>query len=141
MMSGFEFFGLVIIALLMLSVVGIYRLATCPSGIWRESGKYRGAYLAYCARHRQHDYEWKYMAHQRAMIMWFRAPLIEEFMNRASALREYLIEHGREPSEALSIWRKLFEINPGTAAGAHVTPASMIRAYDRVANKPVAAVE
>jgi hypothetical protein len=129
-MSGFDIIGLMVIGLAMLGVVGLYRIATFPSGIWRESGRYQSAYLDYCSQYRKHDYEWKYMAHQRAMIMWFRAPLIEEFLGRAKDLRVYLITHKRNGKEALAIWDRLLKDAPGKAAGEHVTPESMVYAYD-----------
>ena len=131
-MSGLEAIGLVVLGLLMLSVVGIYRWATRPGGVWRESWRHQGTYLDYCRHHRKHDYEWKYLAHQRAMIMWIRAPLITEFLRRARSLRDHLAEQGRKPREALAIWGTLMEEAPASAVSAHVTPEGMVRAYDQI---------
>lgn len=131
-MDAFNIIGLLIIALIMISIAVGHRLLKRPRGIGPEKRRYLGKYLQLCRHYRPHDYEWKYMAHQRANIVWFDPPLVEEFMNRARALRDYLIEQERDPKEAVDIWGTLIEKAPYRAVATIEAPV-MVREYDILA--------
>ena len=107
----------------------IRRIWVAPSGIGPEKRRYLNKYIDLCRHYRPHDYEYKYMAHRRAMIVWFDPPLVEEFMRRARGLRDYLIEQDRDPKEAVKIWGTLIEKAPVRAVATLGAP-TMVREYD-----------
>lgn len=102
-----------------LSCPFIYRWWKAPRGIGKEVRAILPLWLKAAETHRPRDYE-MIASYARDLIVWFEPPIIEEFREKAKAVRDILITNDQDPRGAVELWRTALTKQPQKAL--HCSP-------------------